>query len=58
VKVKSARMKFFAALGLYFLWISALVVMSIVSGERPPESRDRPAPAPAAAPADPESPND
>ena len=57
VHAKSARMPFFAALGLFVLWIAALVVMAVVSGERPPESRRRPAPAPATAPAEPEPPH-
>jgi hypothetical protein len=35
VNRKWARTLFVAALGLYLLWFSALVVMAVVSGERP-----------------------
>ena len=58
VNAKSARMQFFTALGLYLVWIAALVVLAVVSGERPPESRNKPAPAPATAPAETEPAND
>ena len=58
LNVKSARMRFIAALGLYLLWIGALVALAVVSGERPPESKSRTVPAPATTPADPEPPSE
>jgi hypothetical protein len=47
VNPKLARTLFFAALGLYLLWFVGLVILGVVSGDRPPERRARPASAPA-----------
>lgn len=57
MNAKSARLLFFAALGLYILWFGTLVGMAIVSGDRPATTRLRPAAAAAPASPDLEVPN-
>jgi hypothetical protein len=42
---KLVRTFFLAALGLYLLWVAALIIMGVVSGDRPGAGRARPAPA-------------
>lgn len=38
---KTARMRFFAALALYLLWVGALAAMAVLSSSKPPASRSR-----------------
>jgi hypothetical protein len=45
INLKSARIRFAAAVAVYFLWVGALVAMAYYSSVRPAQGIVRPVPA-------------